>query len=150
MLDMVNERSSIIEKALLLALEAHEGQVDKGGAPYILHPLRLCVAGETEEEQVTALLHDVLEDSSVTKAELEDQFGSVIAEAVDALTRREDEDYASFIARCGKNVIARIVKLRDLADNMGVTRLPQPITEKDRQRLAKYEDARRQLLLLQE
>ena len=137
---------SNIDRALIVAIEAHYGQVDKGGAPYILHPLRLCVAGENDDERIVGLLHDVLEDSNVTYAALKAQFGTVIADAVNAMTKREGEDYSAFIARCGQNAIARKVKLRDLADNMDVTRLPQPLSEKDEQRLVKYRAAQAQLL----
>lgn len=96
----------------------------------------------------SALLHDVLEDSDVTYAALQEQFGTIIADAVDAMTKREGEDYPAFIARCGQNAIARKVKLRDLADNMDIKRLPQPLSEKDEQRLTKYRDARAQLLAM--
>lgn len=138
----------MLDRALLIAIEAHKGQVDKGGAPYILHPLRLCIAGENDDERIVGLLHDVLEDSDFTYAALKEQFGTVIADAVDAMTKGEGEDYPAFIARCGQNAIARKVKLRDLADNMDVRRLPQPLSKKDEQRLTKYRAAQAQLLAM--
>ena len=60
----------MLEKALILAAKAHTGQVDKGGAPYILHPIRVMLACEEEKEKIVALLHDTLEDTALTAADL--------------------------------------------------------------------------------
>ena len=60
----------MLEKALILAAKAHTGQVDKGGAPYILHPIRVMLACEGEKEKIVALLHDTLEDTALTAADL--------------------------------------------------------------------------------
>lgn len=138
-------KTTPLENAIALALEAHRGQVDKGGKPYILHPLRIMMAGKTDAERIAGVLHDVLEDSPITKAALADQFGMEIADAVEALSRRDDEDYPTFIARCRANPLARAVKLNDLADNMDMSRLPEPLTERDEARLEKYRAASAQL-----
>lgn len=137
--------NSSLEQALLVALQAHQGQVDKGGAPYILHPIRLCINGKSDDERLVGLLHDVLEDSDITFERIDAEFGSTIAEAVAAMTKREGEDYPAFIARCARNPLARAVKLLDLADNMDTSRLPAPLTEKDQERLRKYSEAEAQL-----
>ena len=132
---------NIIDKALRIACVAHAGQVDKGGAPYILHPLRLAMSFHDTRLQVVALLHDVVEDSNFTLKELcEAGFSDAIVLAVDALTRRKDEPYDDFIDRVARNNIAKQVKIKDLVDNMDATRL-EDITKDDLNRLEKYRKA---------
>ena len=128
----------MIEAALRMATSVHMGQTDKGGAPYILHPLRVMMACETDAERVVALLHDVVEDGgSGTWEVIEESFPSEIAEAVDCLTRRKGEAYEAFIDRCASNDLATVVKLADLADNMDLTRIPNP-SAADHARVVKY------------
>lgn len=129
-----------VERAILLATEAHRGQVDKAGKPYILHPLRVMLSLDDPAHQIAAVLHDTVEDCGLELALIRHRFGGDIAEAVDALTKREGETYEDFIVRCGRNEIARVVKLADLTDNMDLSRLPE-VTAKDRQRLEKYKRA---------
>lgn len=133
-----------LEAAIALAAEAHRGQVDKAGRPYILHPLRVMQKLDSEPKRIAAVLHDVVEDCGVPLAKLAVCFGEPIAVAVDALTRREGESYADFIERCGVNDIARAVKLADLCDNMDLSRLPE-VTDRDRARQTKYRRARDRL-----
>ena len=131
----------MLEKALLLAAKAHTGQVDKGGAPYILHPIRVMLACEGEQAKIVALLHDTLEDTALTAADLRREgFPKEIVQAVLCLTRRQDEDYMDYIARVSKNPLAAEVKRADLQDNMDIRRIPSP-TEKDFARIRKYEQA---------
>lgn len=131
----------MLEKALLLAAKAHTGQVDKGGAPYILHPIRVMLACEGEQAKIVALLHDTLEDTALTAADLRREgFPEEIVQAVLCLTRRRDEDYMDYIARVSKNPLAAEVKRADLQDNMDIRRIPSP-TEKDFARIRKYEQA---------
>ena len=111
------------EKAYVLASFAHNGQKDKTGEKYIYHPLAVASRLRTEEEQVVALLHDVAEDTVVTLDDLREEFGDRIADALTALTHREDEDYFSYIDRVSKNPLAARVKLADLNHNMEATRL---------------------------
>ena len=119
-----------IEDAIILATQAHAGQVDKAGLPYILHPLRVMLRVESETEQTVAILHDVVEDTSITLDDLrEDGYSEEILEAVDYLTRRESETYRQFIERVKENELARIVKLADLEDNMDPSRNPNPTEE---------------------
>lgn len=111
-------------KALAIATEAHKGQVDKVGASYILHPIRVAARCTTEDEKVVALLHDTLEDTTITAEQLlADGFPSHIVEAIKSVTRLDGETYEQFVERCSKNPIGRIVKIHDLQDNMDVTRL---------------------------
>lgn len=127
-----------LEKALALALKAHAGQKDKAGQPYILHPLRVMLQMENTQTKIVALLHDVLEDSNITLQELKQAgFDPQILEAVDCLTRREQEDYFTYLERVAQNKLALSVKIADLKDNLDVTRLKE-ITPADQQRLNKY------------
>jgi (p)ppGpp synthase/HD superfamily hydrolase len=129
-----------LERAIAIAAAAHEGQVDKAGAPYILHPLRMMLAVTTPEARMAAVLHDVVEDGDVTLEQLRAEgFPAAVVEAVDALTKREHEedDYEAFIRRAALNPIAREVKLADLRDNADLSRIADP-TEKDRARIEKY------------
>lgn len=140
--------TSSIEKALSIALEAHQGQTDKYGQPYILHPLRLMHRFRDPELQTIAILHDVVEDSEWTLKQLKDVgFSEPIVEAVDTLTRREDESYDSLIDRAASNSMAIQVKLADLEDNMDIRRV-KTIAEMDRARLNRYRSAYEKLQAL--
>ena len=89
---------STLERAIGIACEAHAGQFDKGGEPYILHPLRLMLRMATEAERITAVLHDVVEDSQFTIEDLiAEGFAREIVNAVAALSKREGEDYIQFV-----------------------------------------------------
>ena len=136
----------MIEKAILIAVNAHKGQVDKGGNPYILHPLRLMFSRKDETEKICAVLHDVIEDTDVTLDYLREQgFSKEVLSALDALTRRNDENYEQFIDRIIENKIACNVKLADLNDNMDISRIKN-LTEKDYERLEKYKKAKDKIL----
>ena len=130
-----------LERAIEIAAKAHAGQVDKAGQPYVLHPLRMMLAVTTPEARLAAVLHDVVEDTAVTLDELRAEgFPASVLEAVDALTKREGEDYEAFIRRVAPNPIAREVKLADLRDNSDLSRIAEP-TERDRERIRKYQRA---------
>ncbi len=130
-----------IERAIALAAKAHEGQVDKAGAPYILHPLRVMLRVKTIEERITAVLHDVVEDTSVTLDILRAEgFSEAVIEAIGAVTKRPGEDYSAFVLRAAANPIGRKVKLADLADNCDLSRIAEP-TAKDYERIEKYKRA---------
>lgn len=140
---------SLLAKAVELAAIVHAGQVDKGGAPYILHPLRVMLSVTGEQAQIAAVLHDTVEDSKsgFSLNTIRSYFGDRITAAVDALTRREGESYDSYIDRAKADDIARAVKLADLKDNCDVNRLNRPLTADDKRRFDKYMRAR---ALLQE
>jgi (p)ppGpp synthase/HD superfamily hydrolase len=134
-----------LEKAILITAEAHQGQKDKAGAPYILHPLRLMMRMESEAEMIAAVMHDVVEDSEWTVDRLRDEgFSEEILQAVDCLTRREDEIYEDFIKRVKTSTVAWRVKIADLEDNMNVKRIDR-LTPRDLERLEKYHRAWRAL-----
>jgi (p)ppGpp synthase/HD superfamily hydrolase len=132
--------SGLANKARELAEQAHEGQVDKAGRTYIEHPAVVASRQDTDEEKAVAWLHDVLEDTEITKEYLAANFSENVVRAVDALTHREGESYAEYIGRIQSNPLATKVKLADLAHNMDLARIPHP-TEKDLQRVEKYQSA---------
>lgn len=127
-----------LEAAIRIALTAHAGQLDKGGQPYILHPLRVMLSCKTDRERIVAVLHDALEDSAVSHLQLWEAFGLEVADAVHALTRQDGEAYSEFIERVALNPLARKVKLADLADNMNLDRLGREPTVEDARRQWKY------------
>ncbi|OWA34119.1 GTP pyrophosphokinase [Saccharibacillus sp. O16] len=132
---------STLARAIALAAQHHEGQTDKGGRPYIFHPVRLMLKALTEQEQIVAVLHDTIEDTELTLDDLRREgFSEEIVEAVDRLSRRDDETYHEFILRIKENRLAARVKILDLQDNMDLTRIKKP-SEKDQKRLVKYSRA---------
>jgi len=136
---------STIERAIKIAVEAHADQVDKAGAPYILHPLRVMLRMNTNDECIVAVLHDVVEDSHWSLEHLRAEgFSEQILRAIDSVTRRSRETYEEFVRRAGRDPIGRNVKLADLEDNCDLGRIAAP-TEKDRARLARYRRAIEQL-----
>jgi len=136
-----------LERAIEIATEAHCGQLDKAGNEYIGHPLRVMAMGQTTEEKIAGVLHDVVEDSSWTFEQLAAEgFSPRIIEALRCVTRlSESEPYDRFIARIKGNPLAVAVKLNDLTDNMDIRRLPY-ISDKDVKRLKKYLKAYKQLI----
>jgi (p)ppGpp synthase/HD superfamily hydrolase len=132
----------MLDKAILIAAQAHLGQKDKYGAPYILHPLRMMLRFKSEAEMIVAALHDVIEDNPDWTFERlrAEGFSAEIIEAVDHLTRREEESYEEFVDRAQQNPLARQVKVADLEDNMDLKRIKN-LTEKDKERLARYHKA---------
>ncbi len=129
----------MLEKAIAIAVEAHKGQKDKMGAPYMLHPLRMMCRMTTPYEMMAAVLHDVVEDTDVTLVQLKSEgIPEIVLDAVDRLSRREDESYDEFVQRILPSPVARRVKLADLEDNMDVRLINPPLTAKDLERLNKY------------
>lgn len=127
-----------IEKAIQIALDAHKGHVDKGGHAYILHPLRVMYNVDGIEEKIVAVLHDVVEDSNYTFADLEQEGISLnCIEALMLLTHEKHIPYIDYIKRISANSIAKTVKLADLRDNSDSSRLVE-ITDEDKERLKKY------------
>ena len=104
-------------RAMNLAYEAHHGQLDKGGVPYIFHPIHLAEGMDDEISTCVALLHDTVEDTDVTLEELAAIFPREIVEAVDLLTHREGVEYFDYVRAIKANPVAVKVKLADLAHN---------------------------------
>jgi (p)ppGpp synthase/HD superfamily hydrolase len=134
-----------LEDAILLAAQAHRGQADRNGQPYVLHALRVMFRLEAEHERMAGVLHDVVEDTPNTLADLRALgYPEEVVAAVDCLTRRPDETYEAYIARAAANPIARRVKLADLEDNLDLRRL-STLTDHDLERLKRYLKFWRQL-----
>ncbi|SNS69677.1 hypothetical protein SAMN05446037_101761 [Anaerovirgula multivorans] len=132
---------SMLEKAILIATNAHYGQLDKGGQPYILHPLKVMQSCNSDLEKICAVLHDVIEDTNISLNELrEEGFSEEALVILDLLTKKEQEDYRTFIDRISKNETACRVKIADLQDNMNLSRIKSPSIE-DKKRVEKYMDA---------
>lgn len=135
-----------LAEAIAIAAEAHVKQTDKAGAPYILHPLRVMQRLTTEAEMIVAVLHDVVEDTHWNLEDLRAAgFQDDVLEAIDCLTRREEETYDDFIERVKSHPLARRIKLADIEDNLNVTRLSE-VTDRDVERLRKYHRIRRMLM----
>ncbi len=126
------------DRALRIAIRAHEGQKDKAGREYIMHPIRVAERCKDPRAKIVALLHDTIEDTFVTADYLRGEaFPEEIIQAVLSVTKNEGESYEDFVGRASRNAIGREVKIADLEDNMDIRRLPE-ITDKDVARLRKY------------
>ncbi len=137
---------STLERAIAIAAEAHSGQLDKAGEPYILHPIKVMLRMQSNDERIAAVLHDVVEDTSVTLQSLREAgFDEQLLDAVDALTKREGESRMDAAKRAKRNPLARAVKLSDNAENSDITRIANP-TAKDFARLEEYRAVREFLL----
>lgn len=129
-----------LEKAMLIALLYHSGQKDKGGNSYIRHPLRVMEKMDSEDEMIVAVLHDTVEDTTLDFNDLT-HFGCTEAQicAIDALTKREHEEYSERVERVAKSYVARKVKVEDIRDNMQLWRLKnKKLGERDMERMNNY------------
>lgn len=139
-------RMSDLERAITIAAEAHRGAVDKAGAPYILHPLRVMLAQTTDEARIVGVLHDVVEDSEWTLEALRAEgFSETVLDALAAVTKTSDEHgsdegYERFVRRAAAHPIGRAVKLADLHDNSDLSRIAEP-SAADVARVEKYRRA---------
>lgn len=133
--------SNVLQNALRIAVKAHEGQVDRAGKAYIYHPLAVAMKTSTFDEFVTALLHDVLEDSDYTAADLRAEgIPGHIVDALLLLTHEKGKPYMEYVAQLKGNPLARAVKIADLTHNSDMSRLAF-ITDKDLERAKKYRQA---------
>lgn len=127
-----------LERALQIAVQAHAGQKDKSGAAYIFHPIRVMMRCSSPEAKIVGLLHDVVEDTSVTFDELAAEgFSDEVLAALRLLTHASEVPYADYIEQVKTNRIATEAKLADLEDNMDIRRL-QDVDEKAAARFKKY------------
>jgi (p)ppGpp synthase/HD superfamily hydrolase len=137
--------SETLERAIEIAVRAHAGQLYPAGhgqrGPYVLHLFRVMLSVEGWDARTAAVLHDVIEDTSVTAADLREQgIPDRIVEAVVALTHRDEDTYEAYVEALAPNPLARQVKLADLADNLA-TNLAMPPTPATEARIARYEAA---------
>ncbi len=131
----------LVDYAYSFAQQKHDGQYDKAGKPYIEHPVAVSNMLDTEDEKVVALLHDIIEDTDTTPADLLSRgFTPAQVSAVVALTKRNHESYKSYLERVKNNNLACAVKLADLTHNSDLSRL-NVITDVDTKRVKKYKEA---------
>lgn len=129
-----------LERAIEIAVNAHAEQTDKADETYILHPLRVMLEQDSQAAMIAAILHDVVEDSDWTVAELKEEtvdFPDESIEAIELLTKSDGQSYEEFVRRAAKHPIAQSVKQSDIEDNMDLTRL-NDVDDAVLQRLEKY------------
>jgi len=133
--------TTLTKRAILFAFDAHRGQYDKSGLPYITHPLHVAESMESEDECVVALLHDVLEDTDIT---IEDLIQIGISDrqiaALKLLCHDDSVPYLEYVQAIRADPIARKVKLADMHHNSDLTRLNM-VTAQDTERVEKYKKA---------
>ena len=144
-LQMMNKQRELLDELLVLAIDvatkAHEGQVDKGGNPYILHPKAVADSLNDTEDKIVAYLHDVCEDTDTTLDDLINMgFTYRIVSSVRILTKTKDTSYDKYLKQVKKDSNAWHVKMADLKHNMDISRIPHP-TKKDFERVEKYKNA---------
>ncbi|MGN0435133.1 MAG: HD domain-containing protein [Wujia sp.] len=137
--------TELTKKALKLCYKAHEGQLDKGGMPYVFHPLHLAEQLDEEYEICVALLHDVVEDTDYTLEDIaREGFPKEIIEAIDCLTRVKPQNYMDYICKVKTNPMAVKIKLLDIEHNSDITRLDD--VKQEQRLLEKYKKAKEELL----
>jgi|BioPla2DNA2_1021312.scaffolds.fasta_scaffold02438_2 (p)ppGpp synthase/HD superfamily hydrolase len=144
-LRLLDEQRSNLDKLLELAIEvatqAHKGQLDKGGNPYILHPQAVAAALDSTENKIVAYLHDVVEDTEITLEDLKEMgFTYRIVNSIRILTKSKDISYEDYLKSVKKDSNAWHVKMADIKHNMDISRIPEP-TAKDFARIEKYKKA---------
>lgn len=129
------------KKAMRLCYEAHQGQTDKSGIPYVVHPIHVAEQMTDEQTTIVALLHDVIEDTDYTLQDLEKMgFEQSVLDALTLMTHKKGVPYLEYVAKLKDNPIARAVKLADLRHNSDLSRL-DVVDEKAKSRLGKYKAA---------
>ncbi len=116
--------TELTKQAAIVAYNAHAGQADKAGMPYIFHPWHLAEQMADEISVCVALLHDVVEDTSVTMSDLEGQFPREVIAPLKLLTREKGTDYFDYIRKIKADPVATAVKIADLKHNADLSRFP--------------------------
>lgn len=149
-----------LQRAIEIAVEAHKGQVDKACNLYVLHPLRVMMSLDTEDEKIVGVLHDVVEDcEGWTWDRLRSEgFSEKIIDALQSVSKTPDDEvefsrlketgsedavrqhYFAFVRRAGANEIGRKVKAADIKDNLDISRI-KTLSNEDMIRLRRYEEA---------
>jgi (p)ppGpp synthase/HD superfamily hydrolase len=134
----INASDTLLNRAMQIAVRAHEGANDRYGAPYILHPLGVMMNVPSVEEKIVAILHDTVEDAGITLDYLRSEgFPENVVIAIDSISRREGESYDEYMNRVMADDLASRVKIADLQDNMDLRRIPD-LNEEAIQRLLRY------------
>lgn len=113
----------LTNKAMKIAYDAHHGQLDCNGVPYIFHPYHLAEQMSDEITACVALLHDVIEDTNITIEQLENDFPKEVTEAVKLLTHDNNTDYFEYVRAIKNNLVAKAVKMADLMHNLNQSRI---------------------------
>lgn len=133
--------TDLTKKAMRIAFDAHKEQVDKGGMPYIYHPIHLAEQMDDEYSTCVALLHDTVEDTDITFDELSKQgFPAEVIDAIKLMTHDEGVPYMDYVKQIKSNDVAKKVKLADLKHNSNLSRLNN-IDNKTKERVEKYRQA---------
>ena len=135
-------------KAMKIAYDAHHGQLDKNGVPYIYHPIHLAEQMSDELTTCAALLHDVVEDTGISIAELEKIFPHEVTDAVKLLTHDKKDDYFDYVRKISTNPIAKAVKTVDLIHNSDMSRYIGDSMKNDPENLKRLEKYKKALKLL--
>ena len=138
--------NELLDKAISIAVDSHSGQVNDKAEPYVLHPLRMMFMAVTIEEKIIAVLHDVIEKTTIDLEYLRSAgFSDRIVLAIDALSRRPQESYDRYIDRVRENKLATKIKIIDLDDNISSLNLGESQNiESDK--FLKYQKARDTLI----
>jgi (p)ppGpp synthase/HD superfamily hydrolase len=132
-----------LERAIEIAVAAHKGMKDKGGNPYILHPLRIMISLTTEDERIVGVLHDVVEDCPEWTFERlkAEGFSERVLTSLKSVTKNSnDNDYQAFVERAKSDPVGRMVKIADIKDNLDVTRIGE-LRAEDIARINRYKKA---------
>ncbi len=135
----------LTKKAMKIAYDAHRGQEDAGGVPYVLHPVHLAEQMPDEVSACVALLHDIVEDTDITLEQLAQDFPPEVVQAVSLLTHDPKEGYFDYVRKIRQNHTATLVKLADLEHNSDESRLAGADAVEERQKEVwrrKYQKAR--------
>lgn len=123
-MDLLPHESKILSDAITFAVQAHAGQTDRRGLPFVLHPIRVAERQTTVIRRVIALLHDTIEDTHITASDIEAAFGADIARSVDILSRTADQTWSKYMERILlADEDTKHVKLHDIADNLHIHRM---------------------------
>jgi len=135
----------LLDLAISIAHQAHAGQVDKAGHPYIEHPLAVMAQVDTLAAKIVAVLHDAVEDSDLTIEQLVSQgFPAALTDSIVAITKIEGESYEEYLERVMSDPLALQVKVADMTHNLDLTRIAKP-TAKDFARIEKYQEVIKRL-----
>ena len=133
--------SELLERVAEFSRKAHEGQFDKGGHPYYLHPQCVANMEKTEDEKIVGYLHDVVEDTKYTIDDIKALgVNDLCIEAIKYLTHDKSIPYDDYVAKIKQCELARKVKINDLKNNSDLSRLNK-ITAEDLKRVEKYKKA---------
>lgn len=129
------------KRAIQIMYQSHKNQFDKSGIPYVFHPWHIAEQMDDENSTIVALLHDVVEDSNITFDDFyNENFDSLVIEALKLLTHDKDKDYYEYIEMISKNELAKKVKIADLKHNCDLSRLNE-VNQTDLSRVEKYKNS---------